>query len=129
MHETILIPICIFQLETFFKTGPFAGLPSNETGRSLTDSTWYQHPYGAFQVHATPIWNRIRSGCLMATSNRESTSEYTIHRQRNALHWSLVKFNSYLYGHRLTPVTDHKPVLSIFNPKKVYFQISLNRLV
>lgn len=73
-----------FPVGDFFKTGPFAGLQSNETGRSLTDSTWYQHPYGAFQVHATPIWNRIRSGCLMATSNRESTSEYTIHRQRNA---------------------------------------------
>lgn len=52
------------------------------------------------------------------TLNRAEKSYSQIDKEAFALYWGVRKFNSYLYGHKFTLVTDHKPLLSIFNPKK-----------
>ena len=40
----------------------------------------------------------------------------------------VTKFHTYLYGRRLTPVTDHKPLTTIFGPKKGILPMAAARL-
>ncbi len=41
-----------------------------------------------------------------------------IDREAFSLVWSVKRFNQYLYGKTFTLVTDHQPLVSIFNPQK-----------
>ncbi|MGH0157174.1 UNVERIFIED_CONTAM: hypothetical protein FKN15_033151 [Acipenser sinensis] len=41
-----------------------------------------------------------------------------IDREALSLVWGVKRFNQYLYGKRFTLVTDHQPLISIFNPRK-----------
>lgn len=51
-----------------------------------------------------------------------------IEKEGLAIIFGLCKFNQYLYGRKFTLVTDHKPLISIFNPRKGIPQFSANRL-
>lgn len=41
-----------------------------------------------------------------------------IDREGLSLVWGVKKFNQYLYGKRFTLITDHQPLVAIFNPRK-----------
>lgn len=51
-----------------------------------------------------------------------------IDREALSLVWGIKKFHHYLYGQRFTLVTDHQPLLSIFNPRKGIPVMSAARL-
>ncbi|XP_053728751.1 uncharacterized protein K02A2.6-like [Synchiropus splendidus] len=51
-----------------------------------------------------------------------------IDREALSLVWGIKKFHHYLYGQRFTLVTDHQPLVSIFNPRKGIPVMSATRL-
>lgn len=51
-----------------------------------------------------------------------------IDKEALAIVWSVKKFFSYLYGHRFTLITDHKPLTSIFHPAKSLPVLSVARM-
>ncbi|XP_062864461.1 uncharacterized protein K02A2.6-like [Trichomycterus rosablanca] len=51
-----------------------------------------------------------------------------IDREALSLVWGIKKFHHYLYGQRFTLVTDHQPLISIFNPRKGIPVMSATRL-
>lgn len=51
-----------------------------------------------------------------------------IDREALSLVWGIKKFHHYLYGQRFTLVTDHQPLVSIFNPHKGIPVMSAARL-
>ncbi|XP_030621125.1 uncharacterized protein K02A2.6-like [Chanos chanos] len=51
-----------------------------------------------------------------------------IDREALSLVWGVKKFHHYLYGQRFTLVTDHQPLVSIFNPRKGIPVMSATRL-
>lgn len=63
-----------------------------------------------------------RSERLLAFASRSLNAaehNYTqIDRETLSLVWGVKKFNQYLYGRHFTLITDHRPLVSIFNPQK-----------
>lgn len=51
-----------------------------------------------------------------------------IDREALSLVWGIKKFHHYLYGRQFTLVTDHQPLVSIFNPRKGIPVMSATRL-
>ena len=51
-----------------------------------------------------------------------------IDREALSLVWGIKKFHHYLFGQRFTLVTDHQPLVSIFNPRKGVPVMSATRL-
>lgn len=43
-----------------------------------------------------------------------------IDKEATAIMFGIKKWNQYLFCNKFTLVTDHKPLISIFGPKKVY---------
>ncbi|XP_032888189.1 uncharacterized protein K02A2.6-like [Amblyraja radiata] len=68
----------------------------------------HQFPGG----HERPIAFASRS---LSTAEKNYAQ---IDREALSLVWGVKKFNHYLYGQKFTLITDHQPLVSIFNPKK-----------
>ncbi|XP_054266890.1 uncharacterized protein K02A2.6-like [Macrosteles quadrilineatus] len=51
-----------------------------------------------------------------------------IDKEATGIYWGLKKFFSYCYGRHFTLITDHKPLVSIFNPNKSLPSMSATRL-
>ncbi|MGH0134926.1 UNVERIFIED_CONTAM: hypothetical protein FKN15_004271 [Acipenser sinensis] len=51
-----------------------------------------------------------------------------IDREGLSLVWGVKKFNQYLFGKKFTLVTDHQPLVSIFNPRKGVPEMAAARL-
>ena len=69
-----------------------------------------------------PLFNVSKT--LTATQRRYSQ----IQREALAIIYGLQKFHNYLYGRKFILVTDHKPLISLFNPKKGTPAMAANRL-
>ncbi|XP_014661629.1 PREDICTED: uncharacterized protein LOC106804796 [Priapulus caudatus] len=77
-------------------------------------------PYGIECVltHVCPDNTERPIAFATQTLNKAEKGYSQINKEALALYWGVRKFNTYLYGHRFTLVTDHKPLLGIFNPSK-----------
>ena len=64
------------------------------------------------------------SKTLSSTQRRYSQ----IHKEALSIIYAIQKFHQYLYGRRFILVTDHKPLLSLFNPAKGTPILAANRL-
>ena len=69
-----------------------------------------------------PLFNVSKT--LTATQRRYSQ----IQREALAIIYGLQKFHNYLYGRKFILVTGHKPLISLFNPKKGTPAMAANRL-
>lgn len=77
------------------------------------------------------VWTIRRSERSIAFASRSLSSAERIYPQidREArLVWGIKKFRRYLYGRRFTLVTDHQPLVSIFNPRKGALVMSATQL-
>ena len=77
-------------------------------------------PYGIGCVlsHVFPNGSERPIAFASRTLNQAEKAYSQIDKEALALYWGVRTFNTYLYGHKFTLVTDHKPLLSIFSPKK-----------
>ncbi|XP_062609940.1 uncharacterized protein K02A2.6-like [Saccostrea cucullata] len=87
-------------------------------------------PYGMWSVlsHVFPDGSERPIAYASRTLNLAEKAYSQNDKEALALYWGVRKFNSYLSGHKFTLVIDHKPLLSIFNPKRSLSVMTAARL-
>ena len=80
------------------------------------------------------LFHRYANGSERPISNISKTLSPTqrkysqIQKEALAIIFALTKFHHFLYGRKFIVVTDHKPLLSLFNPSKATPALAANRL-
>lgn len=86
------------------------------------------HGLGCILSHVFPDGTEKPIAYASRTLSDAEKNYAQIEREGLAIIFGLTKFNQYLYGREFTLVSDNKPLLAIFNPKKGIPQYSANRL-
>ena len=83
---------------------------------------------GAVLFHRFPNGTERPIANVSKTLTPAERNYSQIHKEALAIIFGLRKFYQYLYGHRFILVTDHKPLTSLFGPKKGTPPLAANRL-
>lgn len=86
------------------------------------------HGIGCVLSHSFPNGSERPIAFASRTLKKAEKGYSQIDKEALSLTWGVRKFNTYLYGRHFTLVTDHKPLLSIFNPSKALPPMAAARL-
>ena len=83
--------------------------------------------YGAILAH---VINGVEKPVLFAscTLNEHEKGYSQIHREAGEIMFAFHKFHKYVYGLKVTVVSDHEPLKEIFSPDKCNSAVALGRL-
>ncbi len=69
----------------------------------------------------------VKTDRIHVTNMNQAERNYSqLDKEGLAVMFGLQRFHKYLYGRKFTIVTDHKPLLSLFNELKAVPQMSLS---
>lgn len=83
---------------------------------------------GAVISHIYPDGTERPIAFASKTLNEHQVRYSQIEKEGLAIVFGVQRFHQYLYGHKFTLITDHKPLVSIFNPEKHLPAMTAHRL-
>ena len=83
---------------------------------------------GAFFSHWMPDGLKKPVGFMFRTLNEAERKYSQIEKEALACVIGISRFHSYLWGHHFTLLTDHKPLMTLFNESKAILQQAASRI-